>query len=503
MNRGQFVRRMIYLGLIVALLAPISMLSMPSRRGAGGEEVGGGVLSRMRDEAGLSQANLGEIDPTGEAIKLATMGMRGIAADVLWLKFLEQQKKEDWIGSDATLKQITKLQPNFTEVWRHQAWNVSYNISVQFDDYRDRYYWVIHGIDFLKEGTRYNEDSPKLLVALGWTIGQKIGRADEHKEFRELFRQDDDFHGARPAGERDNWLVGREWMLEAQNAAERRNTTGGASPLVFYSHAPLFRIDYAEALEEEGTFGEVARDAWQTAAADWTAYGEREIPTSLGKTIRLGDVEAVRGQIQALTARLDELAPGAREAVVAEKRAALSDEQRTALETPVAERTEEQYSLASQADQATQVTHEEIAKRAADANRAEALDVAKQLVDKDEDLRILEAQRQTVNFAHWSERTKMESDPVTVDARRLIYEADQAYRDADLAKAPELYQQGFQRWREALDKYPGVLADGAFVSDMAEPIKRYRDMLSRRDEPFPEDFILKDVMIASDPTLGQ
>ena len=41
---------------------------------------------------------------------------------------------------------ITKLQPHFTSVWIHLAWNMSYNISVKFNYPKDRWEWVKRGI---------------------------------------------------------------------------------------------------------------------------------------------------------------------------------------------------------------------------------------------------------------------------------------------------------------------------------------------------------------------
>ena len=181
------------------------------------------MLARTAPRAhSLSQADLGEIDPASETIKLATLGMRGVAANILWEKANDYKKEEDWTNLSATLEQITKLQPNFVNVWIYQAWNLSYNISVEFDDYRDRYRWVIRGIDFLKEGTQYNRDEPRLLLGLGWMIAQKIGKADEHMQFRQLFQEDDDFNGSRPVAQRDNWLVGREWLLKAEQVVATR-----------------------------------------------------------------------------------------------------------------------------------------------------------------------------------------------------------------------------------------------------------------------------------------
>jgi hypothetical protein len=112
------------------------------------------------------------------------------------------------------LEQMTKLQPNFYSVWDFQAHNLSYNISVEFDDYHDRYSWVMKGIEFLRQGITYNLREPRLLGRMGWFIGQKVGRADEKKQYRRLFKADDEFHErdrpGRTLPERDNWLVARE-----------------------------------------------------------------------------------------------------------------------------------------------------------------------------------------------------------------------------------------------------------------------------------------------------
>ena len=43
-------------------------------------------------------------------------------------------------------------------------------------------------------------------------ISQKIGKADESKQFRKLFKEDDDFNAGRALAQRDNWLVGKEWF---------------------------------------------------------------------------------------------------------------------------------------------------------------------------------------------------------------------------------------------------------------------------------------------------
>ena len=56
---------------------------------------------------------------------------------------------------------------------------------------------------------------------MGWFISNKIGRADEKKHYRRLFKEDDDFNGSRPLDLRDNWLVGKEWFRDAEGWSTR------------------------------------------------------------------------------------------------------------------------------------------------------------------------------------------------------------------------------------------------------------------------------------------
>ena len=222
-QRTTFYRKIIYLVLIAVLLFPISRLGAPAAR-----DDKGGWLAQLREEYELGQSDLGEIDPASETIRLATLGMRGIAVSLLWNKANEYKKKEDWSNFRATLAQLARLQPYFISFWRYQAWNLSYNVSVELDDVRDRFYYVKRGIEFLKEGKKYNRDNHYLLGDLGWFIGNKIGRADEHAEYRRLFKSDDDFHPEdRPPELRDNWLVSKFWYQRAVSTIDDKKRSLG------------------------------------------------------------------------------------------------------------------------------------------------------------------------------------------------------------------------------------------------------------------------------------
>jgi len=505
-RRKSFQRKVIYavaMGALLLLLFPLSRPATQDARGTQGSP--GGLLAQMRAENGLSQAQLGEIDPTSEAIKLSTLGMRGIATNLLWGKAIDYKKKKDWTNLAATLNQIIKLQPNFIEVWKHQAWNLSYNVSVEFDDYRDRYAWVMRGIDFLIDGIKWNELEPRLYSDIGWFISQKIGRADEHKQFRRLFREDDDFHQRNakyhPPGRtrlldpRDNWLVGKQWHLDAEDLVDNRGASlRKKSPLLFRSSAPMCQINYADALEEDGTFGREAIRAWEVAANEWDEYSRLQIPTTYGTLIQLRNEEAHRRQAAELVEQLEQMAPGVRERIIAEKRDALPDNQRRALETPEALRDDKQWQLAADAEAALETTHREVAEQLTGLKKRDALKLAERAMELEQRATQISRYRDIVNFEYWRLRCQVEQTPEAVAARQAIHQAEQALAEGNLPAAVEHYADGFRRWRQVLNEHPALLEDRTTGEDLMEVVKEYRKLLEQLDEPMPSDFPLQDVV---------
>ncbi len=490
-QRQRFIRKIVYAVTIAVLLLPLSWLSQPATT-----ESEGGVLARMREANRLSQADLGDIDPTSETIKLATLGMRGLAANLLWDKANQYMKEEDWTNLSATLEQIARLQPNFVSVWAFQGWNLSYNVSVEFDDYHDRYRWVIKGVDFLKRGTEYNHDEPRLLTDIGWTIANKIGTADEHVQYRRLFREDDDFNGSRPLAQRDNWLVGREWLGKADEVVAQGRAVKGNSPLLFYSRPAMCLINYAEALEEEGRFGEVAKNAWLKAADGWTELGNRDLPTQYGQFIRMSDKEEFDRRAREAIDELERLAPGLRKQLAAERVAALDEKERRAYETPRSLRTKEQDKLAYEIGDKLVVSHMDVAERLTGENHSRAFELAEEAGEAEAVSQMIGTQRETVNFENWRLRCRFEPEDDTLAARKAMYDGDKAFNAAQLPPAGEFYLEGIQKWRKVLDKYPELLKDSLITEDLMTSINRYRNILHQLAEEFPAPFILQDVIDA-------
>lgn len=135
------------------------------------------ALVQMRRECRLDQGDpLENAPPLVAFTTVALGGFRGIAVDLLWMRAGELQDKGRYFEMVQLADWITKLQPRFASIWAYHAWNLAYNISVMFSQPEDRWRWVRHGIELLRdEGLRYNPGSAILYRELAWMFFQKIG----------------------------------------------------------------------------------------------------------------------------------------------------------------------------------------------------------------------------------------------------------------------------------------------------------------------------------------
>jgi len=286
----------------------------------------GGFLAEYRTERGLTEAQMGELDPASSAVKLATFGMRGVAIAMLWHQANESEKRFQWNDVVATGYQIIFLEPHFVSIWDFLGWKLAYNASASFDDYRERYRWVIRGIDFLLTGLEKNRRSPQLHKRVGWTVSQKIGIADEVEQYRRLLRDDEEFgerHNCPLPSDRDNWLLGRRWYHLGEALVLSGISLGNESDPVYFANSRLNLFNYAKWKRRDGIFGEEAIAAWDWALDEWIAFGKLKMNTAIPvdrtkfrvtpgeavHTVILETTEIVREEEKELLAELNSIAP--------------------------------------------------------------------------------------------------------------------------------------------------------------------------------------------------
>jgi len=481
-------RKTIYIIAIIALLLPLYALGRPKS----------GAITLLRDRHSLGQSNLGQLDPTSESMKLATLGMRGIASSILWIKADYYKEEKYFDRFSATLNQIALLQPHFISVWQHQAHNMSFNVSPEFEDYRLRYEWVKKGIDYLVRGTKYNQKKPILEYDLGHYVGNKLGKFDEKKQYRELFRKDTDFHNyftenglavetnalgydQRP----DHWRVGKLWFNKAVASYQSGNRIA-KTPHLLYCYSPLWQMYYGEAIQTEGILDDRSKFAWEQGGREWAEYGRMSIPWSGDGQIKLLETRLEMEKINELKSIFDEKTLGIANTISSRRLERLDEATKTLLKKPEEEQTPEEREKIFATNQALKPSYQQVVAECPKEVQAALLQIVTELSQREERLRITEIYRSNVNYSYWADRATAEQKNYTVDARRLLFEADKLIDLGDVKGALDNYDKAWVLWDEAFRRYP-ILIEEEVGDSVFKAIRRYNKLTEEENTP---DFVL-------------
>ena len=502
-----FKRKVAYITGIVLLLFPLFFLGQPATSGRNGNGEVGGKLAQLRAESELAQSNLGEINPVSSSMQLATFGLRPVAVIILWEKATKFQKMEDYDNVTATINQISKLQPNFISIWKFQAHNLAYNISVDFDNYRHRYQWVRRGIQFLMEGTRYNSRNAKLVQEVAFYTGSKIGYSDEKVQFRSLFSEDEMFHGQMSDegidlasnralganGKPDNWKASYLWYEKSENVASMNEHNVHSDPIRFFEKKPQALVYYAMALEDDGYLDAEAQQAFAAAHAALIRLGNRDLATQFGFNVRLNQFGEFQQNLRKLKDKMDALAPELRQELIDARFAGLSKPQQDAYNMEVGLRSEYHRQLANEATQALIIPEIEIAESMPEAVRNQARRIAMAAEEAATKVDGIDYMREMINYDYWLKRCEMEQMTLAITARKTVQEADDLFAKARLEEARKLYEIAWVDWRKIFDKYPSMITRDT-GQNLESSISNYMELLQQFDEELPEDFILQNLV---------
>lgn len=441
-------RKLIYMGGIIVLMIPIVWLGLPEAAGSGERQ---GRLASIRSEFDLGQTSFGNVDPASSTMTLVLFGFRGIAASMLWYEADQLKQRKNWSELERTAESIVLLQPHFWNVWDQQAWNLAYNVSAEFDDVRDRFFWVKRGAKFLKTGIERNSRIPELYHYMGEFVGRKIGYSDERDLFRKFFvhdpderfdrdgvpdndgRPEDDWMDNLPDPELnpdglDNYLVARNWYLEANRVLmeEAGGEQHKMADILFRAGPYKTMMDYARARSREGDFDETTRKAWETALDEWlNVYGKMNFSTLKGMVKLNGTEEELRQ---------------------------LAEEDGVTLEDKLVHQGREQN---------------------------------------------------LTNYRYWQTLCEVEMRPDMVEARRKMFSGQRAWLDlGDAIKANQDLLQGMAMFEQILNTYKdGMLLKqdegNEFIEDAMEAVLMFRSI--NAGKPLPDDYPLKSVFENPDP----
>ncbi len=403
----------------------------------------------------LGEATIGEVDTGSFVLKLFMLGgFRGMAANVLWTRAIDLQKVQEWDRMKVTIDMITKLQPHFLAIWTYQSWNLTYNVSVEWDAPEDKYEWIRRGIKFVQEGVKKNQKSPDLLWDTAWYYYHKLGFSDESIILRRLFRDDTDEEFKKSPLDglvyQDNFQLGHDWFARAVRLVDEgeRRAEGEKLEVIDHVDAPAQRkgrpgdlpfrsmpahaqTRYATGLEKESikgieaTFGARAQNEWLKAHEEWSTFGHRIYDTY--------NEVMVDGKLTRQKVRLDD----------------------------------------------NNMTNPEEYKKLHENQQHWA--------DKWANL---------MNYPYWKDRCAAEMTTEGVAARRQFYLGTKAYKSAEFPKAVQLFKDGLAIWDKLLTLHPIYRRDDLNKKDTGLIVKRYARACQQSQVELPQDAPFQDLLKA-------
>jgi hypothetical protein len=208
----------LYLGLAALLLVaarPVEALLVRQRQ----QKHSGYSLSDFAPRGGR---------PAVETISTACLGgLRGIIADMLWMRVIRMEEKGRTYEILALLDGILQMQPHFISVWAYQAQVLVFDhgSALENPSAQEAYRWVDRGIKVLEKGSDRNPASYKLHFVLAHVYMRKLSPRNVDRKTWRLHLRQMEGQLIRSAGNdrlRRAWARPvRRWYGEVVNSARK------------------------------------------------------------------------------------------------------------------------------------------------------------------------------------------------------------------------------------------------------------------------------------------
>jgi hypothetical protein len=142
-------------------------------------------LAAMRRTSGLA-AYSGESARAGAAFVRCLGGLRGILADLIWMRALRMQDSGRYYEIVALLDGLLEMQPHFVSVWLFQAHVLAFDFGsprVEPDPV-EAFHWIERGIGVMERGIERNPTSALLEKRLAELYLYKLSPASPNPEWK-------------------------------------------------------------------------------------------------------------------------------------------------------------------------------------------------------------------------------------------------------------------------------------------------------------------------------
>lgn len=159
-----------------------------------GTFVSGNVLQqKYHSRQDISVASLENMPPWIAFSSVALGGFKSLLVNVLWVRIFDLQENDRYFELLQMSDWLTDLQPDMTNTWKFQVWNISYNVLARFTKPKDRYRWLKQGIRLLRDkAIFYNPKNVELYqeLALLFELKMSLDHDAYHLSYKKLWALD-------------------------------------------------------------------------------------------------------------------------------------------------------------------------------------------------------------------------------------------------------------------------------------------------------------------------
>lgn len=255
----------------------------------------------------------------------------------------------------------------------------------------------------------------------------------------------------------------------------------------------LSAIRVAQDLENRHDYGIAAVAAWKNVAEAVDQLSFKPIHMR-NRTMPLWMLEAEQSRTSILESKLEGMLGQTKDAIRSLRKQSLTQDQITALATPISERTEEQVEDAATAETVLQVSWETAANVLAEPERSEALSFCRLLQDAQANTDAIANYRDVINFEYWRSISKAAATPAGQRAREAAARAERAIETLELDAAQSAYEECLTAWQTMFMDNPQLSGDVEITKQVKKDIDAYQLVLHQLGLPFDHAYSLSNVM---------
>ena len=150
--------------------------------------------------------------------------------------------------------------------------------------------------------------------------------------------------------------------------------------------------------------------------------------------------------------------------------------------------------MASAAETKLEITNGEFIQRLSDELKPAAQNLAARYEERLNYAYATEYCRGIVNYDYFKMRCEVEQLKLATDARQAVRRADEFFVNAELEKARQQYELGWDKWGEIFDQFPQLMDDPE-AEILRQSVSNYESLLSQVEESIPADFKLRKLLL--------